>query len=253
MNVDLLKTGGVKNFSVSNAVESHAPSETDGLHACSFGELAQHPEINFFEARLQRRSEITMALLERLIRTPHRSEVASQFGREQFAKSGGFVGFRPAHFRSSAMVGEVVEAETETVTTRIFVEADDVAKGFKLIGPAIGAEAHHFVFIAEFQEAEILGDGAVKKSQRMRERDGAVNVHAVAVSNAPHGAGKIPEAIGGEKSGGLKGRNKKTAGQMSLMMFVAVKFSFCFLRVSVERRGERFGDASKGSENLGAL
>src|ERR1700686_2153276 len=166
MNVDLLKPGGVKNFSVGDAIESHAAGETHRLHACSFGELAQHPEINFFEARLQRGSEITVALLERLIRTAYRSEVASHFGREQFSKSGGLVGFGPAHFRSGAMMGEVVEAETETVGARLFVKADDIAKSFKIIGLTVGAKAHHFVFIAEFQEAEILRDSAVKKSQR---------------------------------------------------------------------------------------
>src|ERR1700675_706103 len=165
MKVDLLKTGGVKNFAVGDAIKSHAASKAHRLHTGCFGELAQHPEINLFEARLERCSEITVALLERLIRTAHPSEVTSQFGRKQFAESGGFVGFRPAHFRSSAVVDEVVEAETETVGAGVFVEAHDVAKGVKLIGPAISAETHHFIFIAEFQEAEILGDGAVKKSQ----------------------------------------------------------------------------------------
>src|ERR1700730_15607696 len=111
MNVDLLKTGGVKNFSVGDAIESHATSEADGLKAGGFGELAQHPEINFFEAGLQRGSEITVTLFERLIRTAHRSELASQFRREQFAQSGGLVGFGPTHFGPGAVVGGVVEAE----------------------------------------------------------------------------------------------------------------------------------------------
>src|ERR1700730_4800261 len=87
----------------------------------------------------------------------------------------------------------------------------------------------------------------------MRKRDGAVDVHAAAVSNAPHGAGKIAETIGGQKCGALKGRNKKTAGQMGLMMLDAMKFSFYFSRVCVKGRGERFGNASKRMENLGAL
>src|ERR1700675_1042353 len=115
MHVDLLKAGGIKNFTVGNAIESHPTSEEDGLHAWGVGEFAQHPEINFFEAGLQRGGEITVTLFKRLIGTAHGSEVASQFGREQFAESGGFGGFRPAHFGAGAMVDEVVEAETETV------------------------------------------------------------------------------------------------------------------------------------------
>src|ERR1700688_481739 len=122
-----------------------------------------------------------------------------------------------------------------------------------MLGLAISAEAHHFVFIAEFQEAEILRDGAVKKPQRVRKRDGAVDIHAAALTNAPHGAGKISEAIGGEKGGGLEGSNKKTAGQMGLMMVDAMKFSFYFLWVSVEGRGKRFGDTRKSCKDLGAL
>src|ERR1700730_110430 len=130
MNVDLLKTGGVKNFSVGDAIDRHATSEADGLHACCFGELAQHPEVNLFEAGLKRGSEITVALLKRLIGPAHRSELASQFRREQFSESGSFVGFCPAHFRSGAMVGEVVEPEAKAVSARILFEADNVAKSF---------------------------------------------------------------------------------------------------------------------------
>src|ERR1700730_14607519 len=110
MNIDLFKTVRVKDFSVGDAIESHATGEADGLKACGFAELAQHSQINFFEAGLQRRSEITVALLERLIGTAHRSELPRQFRREQFAESGSFVGLRPTHFGSSAMVDEVVEA-----------------------------------------------------------------------------------------------------------------------------------------------
>src|ERR1700730_1062607 len=194
MHVDLRKSGGVENFSVGNAIKSHATSEADGLKAGGFGKLAQHPEINLFEARLQRGSEITVTLLEWFIGTAHRSELASQFRRKQFAQSGGLVGLSPTHFRSGAMVDEVIETKAETVGAGIFVKANDVAKGFQMIWPAIGAEAHHFVFIAEFKEPEILRDGAVKKSQRMRKRNGAVDVHAAAAAAAPHGAGNIAEA-----------------------------------------------------------
>src|ERR1700730_5008977 len=87
----------------------------------------------------------------------------------------------------------------------------------------------------------------------MRECDGAVNVHAVAAAEAPHGAGKIAQAVGGEKGSALEGRNKKTAGQMSLMMLDAMKFGFYFLRVGVEGSGRCFGNVSKSSENLDAL
>src|ERR1700693_1102804 len=87
----------------------------------------------------------------------------------------------------------------------------------------------------------------------MRESDGAVDVHAVAVSDAPHGAGKIAEAVGGEQSGAFEWGNKKTAGEMSLMMFDAMKFSFYFFLLGIAGCGEGVGNTGKGGENLGAL
>src|ERR1043166_7263986 len=40
------------------------------------------------------------------------------------------------------------------------------------------AQAHHFVFVAEFQESQILGYRAVIQSQRMWECYGPMNIHA---------------------------------------------------------------------------
>src|ERR1700730_15145738 len=105
MNIDLFKTGRVKDFSVGDAIESHTTREADGLKACGFAELAQHSQINLFKTGLQRGSQIMVARCERLGRIAHGSEVASQFRRKQFAESGSFVGFRPTHFGSSAMGG----------------------------------------------------------------------------------------------------------------------------------------------------
>src|ERR1700722_626811 len=87
----------------------------------------------------------------------------------------------------------------------------------------------------------------------MRKRDRAVDIHAAALSNPPHSAGEIAQAIGGQKGGGLEWRNKKTAGQVSLVMLDAMKFSFYFLWVGVEGRSERLGNAGKRGENFGTL
>jgi len=92
------------------------------------------------------------------------------------------------------MVDEVIEIQAKSDAA---AGAHDAAKFLEIRGLAIGGEAHDFVFIAEFAEAEILRDGAVINSERMRESDRAVDAHAVSVALAPHGAGEISQAVGG--------------------------------------------------------
>ena len=133
MHVDFFEAGGIENFSVGDAIESHAAGKADGLQAGFFGELAQHAEINLFEASLKRRGQIFVALLERFVRTAHRAEVPRHFGRKHFAQRGRFVGVGPGHFRAGAMVREVIEAKFETVGARIFVEAHNVAEGREVV------------------------------------------------------------------------------------------------------------------------
>ena len=98
-----------------------------------------------------------------------------------------------------------------------------------------------------------MRDRAVEKSQRVREGNRAVDVHAIAVADAPHGAGKIAESVGGEKRGAFEGGNKKTAGQVRLVMLDAMKFRFEFARVDVERGGQSFGNAGERGQDFGAL
>ena len=198
MHVDIFESGGIENFPVGDAIESYAACQADRLQAGFFGELSQHAEINLFEAGLQGGGKIFVALLERLVGVTNGAEEAGHFGGEHFAKRGGFVGVGPGHFRAGAMVGEIVKAETETVGAGIFVEAHNIAEGLEAVGLAVSAEAHDFVFIAKFEEAEKLGDGAVEKSERVGEGHGTVNVHAAAFADSPHGAGEIAEAVGGE-------------------------------------------------------
>src|SRR5580700_12332103 len=123
---------------------------------------------------------------------------------------------------------EIVEAELEAEIAAVVAEAEDVAEGLEVCGLAVGGEAHHFVLVAEFQEAEILRDRAVIETERMGEDDRAVNAHAVAGAHAPHGAGEIAEAVGGKQGGLLERGNKKSAGEMRLVVLHAVKLRFDF-------------------------
>jgi len=165
-----------------------------------------------------------MALLDRFIGLARRcSEKTRHVIGKHFAENGRLVGFGPGHFRAGLVMREVVEAELEAEIAAVVAEPEDVAKGFEVRGLAVGGEAHHFVFVAKFQEAEILGDRAVIEAERMGEGDRAVDAHAIAAARAPHGAGEIAEAIGGEQGGVFKRGNEEGAGEMGLMVLHSVK------------------------------
>ena len=55
----------IENFPVGNAIESDTAGETNGLLPGLRMQLAEHFEQNFFQARLQRRRDVEMHLLDR--------------------------------------------------------------------------------------------------------------------------------------------------------------------------------------------
>ncbi len=83
------------------------------------------------------------------------------------------------------MVGEVLEAQTESVASSTPIETHDVAEGFQVFRLAVGGKSHHFVLVAEFREAEILRYRGVVEAERVREGDSIRDTHAVAFP-APH-------------------------------------------------------------------
>src|SRR5437879_13668988 len=92
---------------------------------------------------------------------------------------------------------EVFEAQVEA--GELAVLAQNVAKYFKLLRLTVRGQAHHFVFVTELRKAEILCDCRVVQTERVREWNCAVNLHAVAESHAPHRARKIAMAVGREQ------------------------------------------------------
>ena len=138
------------------------------------------------------------------------------------AQLGSFIGVAPGHLRPGAVVLEIFQAQAEADAA---VGADDAAEFIEIGRLAICGQAHHFVFVAEFAESQILRHRRVVHPQRMREGDRAVNLHAIAVAGAPHGAGEIAQPVGGKQRGLLKGRNKKRAGQVRLVMLDAMKLA----------------------------
>ena len=99
----------------------------------------------------------------------------------------------------------------------------------------------------------MLGDGRVIHSERMRESDGALDVHARAFARAPHGAGEIAEAVGGKQRRLIERRNVERAGQVRAMVLDAMELRAQALDVGVEGLGHGFGDADELLEHLGAF
>ena len=150
-------------------------------------------------------------------------------------------------------MGEIVEVQAETELAIVGAEAHDIAKGVEILRLAVRSETHHFVFVAEFQEAEILGHGAVVEAEGVGKCDGAINVHAVAAAGAPHGTGEITEAVGGKQRGMLKRRNEVSAGEMGLVVLDAMKGGFYFRGVTFKGPRERRGNAREFRDDPDAL
>src|SRR3981081_1855887 len=93
------------------------------------------------------------------------------------------------------MVSEIFEAQTKSVASAVGTKTHDVAEGVQVFRFAVGGKSHHLVFVAKFQEAKILSDAAIIKSERVRECDGIRDLHAVAGSRAPHRAREVAQTV----------------------------------------------------------
>src|SRR6266849_3951136 len=118
---------------------------------------------------------------------------------------------------------KISQAQPKAELTAVRIETHDVSKGLEMRGLAVGSEAHHLVFVAKFQKAQILRDRAVIKPQRMRKRDRTFNFQLIAAARAPHRTRKIAQAVRGEQRSVVERRNKIAAGQMRLVMLHLVK------------------------------
>ena len=99
-----------------------------------------------------------MAIGKRLFGGTGGAEAAFEKFREHAAKHGGLIGFAPAHFRAGALMREIIQAEAET---RAAIGQHDAAKFIEKFRLAVSGEAHHFIFVAKFPKAEILGERGV--------------------------------------------------------------------------------------------
>ena len=133
------------------------------------------------------------------------------------------------------------------------VGAHDLAKFLEEFRLAIRGEAHHFVFIAKFPEAEILRQRRVVHAERMRERDFAEHLHARAFADRPHGARKIAEAVGGEHGGAFERRNEIRAGEVRGVVLDPMELRADTFGRHFKRRCQILADSREASHHARAF
>src|SRR5690348_3801375 len=146
-------------------------------------------------------------------------------------------------------MNEVLKAEGEPRP----VGLHDFPERIEKLRLAVRRQAHNLVLVAEFQKAQILRNPAVIQPQGMRKSNRSVDVHARPEAGSPQGARKIPQPVGGEKRGFPKRRTIKSTGEMSKVMFHAVKRRVHFRGISVKCLRERFPDAGELRQHLEAF
>src|SRR5712691_2437203 len=245
MDVDLFERRRVKDFSIGNTIEGHAACEAYRLEFRAFSKLLQHAEINLFEARLQRSSQISVTLLQRLLWSTNRTKTPCQFSRKHCAEHRRFVRFRPGHFRACAMVRKVIQPQPESVSVRTRIKAHDVAESFELFRLPVSGEPHDFVLVAKFQKAKILRYGCVKKPERMRKGHRSADEHAMALAHAPHGAGEIAESVRGQQRSAIEWRAGRAAGRWRLVVPEALTLGAKLIGTGVTRQRSRFGNSGE--------
>src|SRR2546423_4293708 len=193
-----------------------------------------------------------MPLLKSFFRCTRGTQLPNHSFRKQFAKRGRLVGVRPGHLRPSPVVHEIFESKAKIFSASIRVKPHYVPKGFELLRLAVRRQAHHFVFVAKFQESEILRHGRVVQSKGMGKRDGIFNLHAIARTDTPHRAGEITQAIRGKQSRLLKWGYKESARQMGLVMLYTMKFSRDTCRIDLKTARERLANSGELRQDLGS-
>ncbi len=103
------------------------------------------------------------------------------------------------------------------------IGAHNFAKSIEKLRRAVSGQAHHFVFISEFPETEILRQRGVIHPQRMRKRGRPVGRKSCARAIRPHRTREIAKPIHRKDRGAIERRNKIGAGEMRHVMLDAMK------------------------------
>src|SRR5215831_12208703 len=142
----------------------------------------------FFERGLHAGGKVMVARQQRLIGFPRRPQPLLEVRGKEPALYGCPVGFAPTHLRALALVRKIFEPQAKR---KRLVGAYDPAEFLQELRLAVGRETHDLVFVAEFPETQVLRQGGIEDSQRMRKADLAKCAHPRPFAEGPHGAREI--------------------------------------------------------------
>src|SRR6266702_889496 len=185
------------------------PHEGEALEPGAALDRPEEVEGRLLEDRLRRGRDRLVSWLEVILRATRGPEQGFELGGEDAPHHG--LAALPGHVDAARVVAEVAEVETECP---VVLQADEPPEGRREVGGAVGGQAHHLVLVAVLHEAEILRDGEIEHSERMREMHATEDVETIAVARAPGGAHEIAEAVDGAHGRFLPRRDEEGAREV---------------------------------------
>src|ERR1700722_3502074 len=195
LNVNAFKWRPVEYLSIRKAIERNAPRQAQRFLPGFFCQGAPVRRENFFQRSLHASGYIPVPLIERFSFFTRGPQPLFQISRKEPAKYWCPICFSPTHVRALALMREIFQAQVERQRP---VGMDDEQKLLQKFRLAVSRQAHHFVFVAEFPEADVLGQRGVIHSQRMREPNFAEWMHFRPFAKRPHATCEISQTVGGK-------------------------------------------------------
>lgn len=189
LDPDALELSLAQDLAIGDAVERDAAGETEVRHAGFGSERAGETQDNLLGDRLDRSGDVHLALADRVF-------AAARLAAEQLVKP--IVG----HPQSGAIV-EVALIDAESA---VGLEVDEMVEDeLSVFGFAVRGEAHHLVFTVVDLETEIVGEGRVEQTKRMREMNLPHDLDLVAATEADGGGGPFADPVHGQDHGLVEG------------------------------------------------
>jgi hypothetical protein len=102
--------------------------------------------------------------------------------------------------------GAIIEVALIDAECAVGLEVDEMVEDeLSVFGFAVRGEAHHLVFTVVDLETEIVGEGRVEQTKRMREMNLPHDLDLVAATEADGGGGPFADPVHGQDHGLVEG------------------------------------------------
>src|SRR6516165_3194105 len=170
LHVNASKGRHPPHLSIGNGVHRAAARQREVGESRSLLQTTEQVKERFLVHGLRGTSNVSMAVLERLVRQTPRPEEILERGGKQVAEFRRPV--RPFISYVLTMVAEEFQIEFEATSGE---QAHNLAHGVDQPEMAIRREAHHLIFVAIMRKAEILRERLIENTERMRKIHAAIS------------------------------------------------------------------------------